>query len=98
MIRRLLDRLFSWVEDPPPSSQELFLLATHRGRKAKQVWTSPKPAGFGGMDNPLIDRLEVWATPLRHHGSTYYEARIYCYRGILLGKARLKDHSPPLGP
>jgi hypothetical protein len=77
---------------PPPNG--LFLLATHRGKKAQEVWTARKPIGFGCRENPDIDKLEVWAPWIRHKGIAYYEARIYCHRGKLLGMARMDDYSP----
>lgn len=94
MIRALLNKLPFLRKPEHPQSNGLFLLATHRGKKAQEVWTARKPIGFGCKEDPNIDKLEVWAPWIRHKRMSYYEARIYCFRGKLLGKARVDDHSP----
>lgn len=79
-------------EATQPSLNTIFLLATHRGRMAQAVWTSPKPNGFGGKDDPRIDRLEIWATNIRHKGPDYCEARVFSSDGKLLGSARVPGY------
>jgi hypothetical protein len=74
------------------SSPGLFLLATHHGQAAQDVWTSRRPTGFGGEYNPLIDRLEVWATSIRHKGPDFSEARVFSADGRLLGTARTEGY------
>jgi hypothetical protein len=73
--------------DSEQSSPALFLLATHHGKAAQEVWTSRRPTGFGGEYHPLIDRLEVWVTSIRHKGPDFIEARIFSSDGRLLGTA-----------
>jgi hypothetical protein len=73
-------------------TSELFLLATHHGKKAQEIWTSCRPFGFGGDHNPHIDRLEVWATSILHKGPDFCEARIFSPNGRLLGTARTEGY------
>jgi hypothetical protein len=35
----------------PTKASELFLLATHHGKKAQEIWTSCRPFGFGGLNS-----------------------------------------------